>query len=36
MGTVLSGAQLLLVICYPSKNTNTGPAYKPLDQTVIF
>lgn len=36
LGCVLSGAQLLLFVIYPSRINYGGPVYKPLDQTIIF
>jgi len=36
LGCVLSGAQLLLFIIYPSRINYGGPLYKPLDQSIIF
>ncbi|KAG4071453.1 hypothetical protein HA402_011607 [Bradysia odoriphaga] len=36
LGGILSGAQLLLFLIYPSRMNYGGPIYKPLDQSNIF
>lgn len=43
LGCILSGSQLLLFLCYPSRQIITtihhsggGPSYKPLEQSDIY